>query len=329
MNNDLQWMRRLMVFAFGSTLALAGGPLSAQVTLPEGPVRIVIPTTPGSTPDIMARAMTPRLGERLGRSILVDNKVGAGGMIGTDAVAKANPNGSTLLLAASSFAAGATLFKSLPFDPVRDLTPIALIGWNRLVLVTHPGTGFKNIGDVIAAARKAPGRLTYSSPGVGTPNHLAVELFKLKTGTFITHIPYGGSGPQLTGLLGGQVDVGPLTVNVAAPLVKSGKLIALAITGSKRSSLLPETLSLSEANVPGVDGDIWYGLFGPKGMAPELVAMLNRDVNELLHTDDISTNFKSRGFELETGTPEAFRKLVTADVSRWAALIKTQGIKAE
>ena len=323
MNTLLSPIRRVLL---ASAFALAAGGALAQATLPDGPLRLIIPTTPGSTPDVLARGIGMKFAERLGRIALVENKVGASGAIGTEFVVRAAPNGATLLIAASTLATGATL-QQLPFDPVRDLTPIALIGWTRMVLVTHPKTGFKTAGDLVAAARKQPGRLNYGTPGVGTPNHLLGELFKVRTGTFITHIPYRGSGPQLTDVLGGQIDMAPLTVLAAAPHIRAGRLVALAVAGDKRSPLLPTVPTLADAGIKGVNGDIWYGLFGPKGMAPELVAKLNAELREVLKAEEKALG--AAGIEVETGSPEQFRQLMVKDSARWADLIKSQGIKAD
>ena len=212
----------------------------------------------------------------------MENRVGASGNIGTEAVVRAAPNGNTLLIHASSLATGAPLQAGLPFDATVDLAPVTLMGWSYLVFVTHPASGFKSTGDFLAAARKSPGRLNYGSPGNGTPNHLAAELFKSKTGIDVVHVPYRGSAQQLTDILGGHVDMAPLTAIAAAPHVRAGKLVPLAITGGKRSAVLPDAPSLAETGMDGVDGNIWYGMFAPKGTPPDLIARLNRDVQEIL-----------------------------------------------
>lgn len=294
---------------------------------PDGPVRLIIPTTPGSTPDLLARTIAPKLSERIGRSVVVENRVGASGNIGTEAVVRAAPNGSTLLIHASSLATNAPLSKNLPFDAAKDLAPVTLMGWSRLVFVTHPGSGIKDVGELLAAARKAPGKLTYNSPGNGTPNHLAVELFEAKTNTFMVHIPYRGSAQQLTDILGGQVDMGPLTAIAAAPHLRGGKLVALAITGDKRSPVLPGVPSLAEAGVPGVDGNIWYGMFAPKGTPQGLIARLNREVREILKEEEKSLT--AQGFEVELSTPEEFHERLVRDTARWTELVKSQNIKAD
>lgn len=325
-------MRLILPLAAAAAAATLGAaallPAVAHAqNFPEGTVRLIVPTTPGSTPDLLARTISPKLSERIGRTVIVENRVGASGNIGTEAVVRAAPTGSTLLIAASSLATGAPLQKSLPFDATKDLAPITLMGWSRLVFVTHPGSGMKNIADFLAAVRKSPGKLSYGSPGNGTPNHLAAELFKAKTHTFIMHVPYRGSAQQLTDILGGQVDMAPLTAIAAAPHVRSGKLVPLAITGDKRSPVLPGLPSLAEAGVQGVDGNIWYGMFAPKGTPPELIARLNREVHEILREEDKS--LAGQGFEVEVSTPDEFRDRLVRDTARWSELVKLQNIKPD
>ncbi len=293
----------------------------------EGPVRLVIPTTPGSTPDLLARTIGPKLAERIGRPVLVENRVGASGNIGTEAVVRAAPNGNTLLIHASSLATGAPLQAGLPFDATVDLAPVTLMGWSYLVFVTYPASGIKSTGDFLAAARKSPGRLNYGSPGNGTPNHLAAELFKSKTGIDVVHVPYRGSAQQLTDILGGHVDMAPLTAIAAAPHVRAGKLVPLAITGSKRSAVLPDVPSLAETGMDGVDGNIWYGMFAPKGTHPDLIARLNRDVQEILREEEKSLT--AQGFEVEVSTPAEFHGRLVRDTARWTELVKLQGIKPD
>lgn len=318
--------RTILGAALGLALVLSTSTASAQ-NLPEGPFRIIVPTTPGSTPDLLARTIGPKLSQRIGRPVVVENRTGASGNIGTEAVVRAAPNGATVLIAASTLATGAMLQKSSAFDATTDLAPVLLMGWSRLVLVTHPGTGFKSIEDLLAAARKAPGKLSYGSPGNGTPNHLAAELFKTATKTFIMHIPYRGSAQQLTDVISGQIDLAPLTAIASAPHVRSGKLVALAVTGNKRSPLLPGVPALSERGIPGVDGNIWYGMFAPRGTPPEIVSRLNTLVGELLRNEESS--LAAQGFEIETSTPQELQQLLVRDTARWGQLIKVQGIQPE
>ncbi|QHE88134.1 tripartite tricarboxylate transporter substrate binding protein [Hydrogenophaga sp. BPS33] len=307
-----------LISALACTPALAQNP-------PEGPLHIVVPTTPGSTPDLLARLIGPKLSQRLGRPVVVENRTGASGNIGAEAVARAAPNGSTVLIAASTLATGAMLQPSSTFEATKDLAPVMLMGWSRLVLVTHTGTGFKSIDDLLQAARKAPGKLNYGSPGNGTPNHLAAELFKTATKTYIMHIPYRGSAQQLTDLVAGQIDMAPLTASAVAPHVRSGKLVPLAVTGDKRSPLLPGVPALSEQGIPGVDGNIWYGMFAPRGTPTEFVSRLNTLISDILRGEEAALS--AQGFELETSTPQDLQQLLTRDTVRWGELIKLQGIK--
>lgn len=319
--------RRALALALAAMTSISLGSSAIAQALPEGTIVLVVPTTPGSTPDILARTIAPQLTKRWERTVVVDNRTGASGNIGTEHVVRAAPTGNTLLVAASTLATGSTLQKSIPFDARRDLTPIVQLGWTQMALVTPPSRGWANVQDLIAAARKAPGRLVYSSPGNGTPNHLTAELFKVQSGTFITHVPYRGSGPQLNDVLGGHVDMAVITATAASPHVKAGKLVALAVAGNNRSPMLPNVPSLTESGVPGVLGDIWYGVFGPKGMAPELVARLNTDFREAMRLEE--KKFNANGIVVETGTPQAFGKLLAEDTERWAELIKRQGIKGD
>ena len=317
--------RRSIAFAAAALAAVSVHPLGAQ-TFPEGTFRIIVPTTPGTTQDVLARAFSTRLSERIGRPVVVENRVGASGNIGTEAVVRASPNGATVLIAASTLATGAKL-QALPFNAITDLAPVSLLAWNRLVLVTHPGTGIKSTHEWIAAARKSPGKLTYGSPGNGTPNHLAAELFKVRTRTYVLHVPYRGTAQQITDILAGQIDMAPLTIGAAAPHVRSGRLVPLAVIGTKRSSLLSGVPSLAEQGLPDIDGSIWYGMFAPRGTPPELVARLNAIVRELLQENE--ANLRAQGIEAEGSTQEALAQLLSRDTARWADVIQTQHIKAE
>ena len=293
------------------------------------PLRLIVPFTPGTGIDLIARTVGPRLGERLGRSVVVDNRAGASGNIGTEAVVRAAPNGSTLLVSVNTLVMNRSLYPNLPFDPVKDLVPVALTSWGQLLLVANPQSGFRTAADLVAAARRRPGKINYGSPGVGTPHHLSMELFKSTVGVFLTHIPYRGTGPAVTDLLGGQIDVMFLPIHVALPHVKAGKLVALGIGSEKRHALLPQVPTLAEAGAGKVDVDMWYGIFAPPGTSPEMVNRLNRDVNDILASAEIRTSFETQGMDPATGTPEEFRRLVERDAERWAELIKAQHIRAQ
>jgi tripartite-type tricarboxylate transporter receptor subunit TctC len=301
------------------------------IAQPSGqpPLRLIVPFTPGTGIDMIARTVGPRLGERLGRAVVVDNRAGASGNIGTEAVVRAKPDGQTLLVSVNTLVMNRALYPKLAFDPVKDLMPVALTSWGQLVLVTNPKTGWHSAADLIKAARANPGRINYASPGVGTPHHLAMELFKATNNVFLTHIPYRGTAPAVTDLLGGQVEVAFLPIHVALQHVKSGRLVALAIGSDKRHPLLPQVPTLAQARAGNINVDMWYGVFAPAGSSPEFVAQLNRELRGILAMPEVRTAFQSQGMDPASSSPEEFQRLVEQDAGRWARLIKAQGITAE
>lgn len=320
----------------GLLLLLASAFTAAQAqtvptpnTLPQAPIRLIVPFTPGTGIDLIARSVGPRLAERLGRPVVVDNRAGASGNIGTEAVVRAAPNGSTLLVTVNTLVMNASLYPQLAFDPVRDLTPVTLTSWGQLLLVVPAKAGSKTVADFVAAARQSPGRINYASPGVGTPHHLAMELFKSTTGVFVTHIPYRGTGPAVTDLLGGQVDAMFLPIHVALPHIKSGRLVALGIGSDKRHPLTPDVPTLAEAHIGNVNVDMWYGVFAPPGTSPELVALFNRELKDILLNDEVKKAFQTQGMDPSSSSPAEFQRLVAQDAQRWARLIKAQNIKAD
>jgi tripartite-type tricarboxylate transporter receptor subunit TctC len=293
------------------------------------PLRLVVPFTPGTGIDLIARVVGPKLSERLARPVVVDNRPGASGNIGTEAVVRSRPDGSTLLVSVNTLVMNRSLYPKLPFDPVKDLVPVSLTSWGQLVLVASPRTGFKTPADLIAAAKKRPGAINYASPGVGTPHHLSMELFKATNHIFITHIPYRGTAPAVTDLIGGQVDVGFLPIHVALGHVKAGKLNALAIGSDKRHPLLPQVPTLAEAHAGNVNVDMWYGVFAPPGTAADYVQKINHELRDILATPEVRTAFETQGMDPATSTPDEFRRLVEQDADRWARVIRQQGITAE
>ncbi|RYX89809.1 MAG: tripartite tricarboxylate transporter substrate binding protein [Comamonadaceae bacterium] len=322
-----------MQFALGLIAAvLCAGASFAQApaTSPSSqtPLRLIVPFTPGTGIDLIARTVGPRLSERLGRPVVVDNRAGASGNIGTEAVVRAQP-GSTLLVSVNTLVMNAGLYPKLPFDPVKDLVPVSLTSWGQLILVASPQTGFRTAADLIAAAKKSPGRINYASPGVGTPHHLSMELFKSTAGVFLTHIPYRGTAPAVTDLLGGQVDVAFLPIHVALQHVKAGKLNALGIGSDKRHALLPDLPTLAEAKAGNVNVDMWYGVFAPPGTSAAEVTRLNRELKDILATEDVKRAFQTQGMDPASSSPEEFKALVQKDAVRWARLVKAQNITAE
>ena len=293
------------------------------------PLRLIVPFTPGTGIDLIARTIGPRLGQRLSRPVVVDNRAGASGNIGTEAVVRSAPNGSTLLVSVNTVVMNRSLYPKLGFDPVKDLVPVSLTSWGQLLLVANPSSGWRTAGDLIAAAKGRPGKINYGSPGVGTPHHLAMELFKATNGVFLTHIPYRGTAQAVTDLLGGQVDLMFLPIHVALPHVKTGRLAALGIGSDRRHPLLPQVPTLAEASAGNVNVAMWYGVFAPPGTPPDMVTHLNRELREILALPEVRTAFESQGMDPASSSPEEFHRLVEQDAERWARVIKAQGITAE
>jgi tripartite-type tricarboxylate transporter receptor subunit TctC len=314
------------LLGFAALVAQAQGPQAAPGNTP---LRLIVPFSAGTGIDLIARTVGPRLAERLGRPVVVENRVGASGNIGTEAVVRAPANNSTLLVTVNALVMNRSLYPQLPFDPVKDLTPVTLTSWGQLLLVTHPKTGFKTAGELIAAAKRRPGAINYASPGVGTPHHLAMELFKTTNGIFLTHIPYRSTAPALTDMLGGQVDVGFLPIHVALPHLRAGRLVALAIGSEHRHALLPQVPTLDEARAGKINTDMWYGVFAPPGTSAEFVTQINHELKDILAAPEVRASFATQGMDAATSTPEEFKRLVEQDAERWARVIKTQHITAQ
>lgn len=319
---------RTVAAAAIAALAAFGAAAQSTPSAAPGPLRLIVPFTPGTGIDLIVRTVGPKLGERLGRPVVVDNCAGASGNIGTEAVVRSAPSGSTLLVSVNTLVMNRSLYPQLPFDLVRDLAPVSLTSWGQLLLVANPHAGYRSAAGLVAAARRRPGAINYASPGVGTPHHLATELLKARAGVFLTHIPYRGTGPAATDLLGGQIDVMFLPIHVALPHVKAGRLVALGIGSDRRHRLLPQVPTLAEAHVGNVNVDMWYGIFAPAGTPPQFVARLNHELKDILATPEVRAAFETQGMEPTTDSPEEFRLLVEQDAQRWAQLIKTRQIGA-
>lgn len=324
-----QWVFAWLASALTVTSALAQGTPPAALTQTQAPIKLIVPFTPGTGIDLIARTVGPRLSQRLGRPVVVENKVGASGNIGTESVVRAAPDGQTLLISVNTLVMNRSLYAGLNFDPVKDLAPVILTSWGQLLMVTHPKTNFKTAAELVAAAKASPGRINYASPGVGTPHHLSMELFKNTAQVFLTHIPYRGTAPAVSDLLGGQVDAMFLPIHVALPQIKAGKLVALGIGSDQRHPLLPNVPTLAEAKTGKVNVDMWYGIFAPKNTPTDIVQALNKEIKTILASEEIQKAFQPQGMDPAYSTPEEFGKLVEKDATRWADLIKAQNIKGE
>ena len=312
-------------------LALAGVLAGARADdYPSRPVTLIVPFPPGGSTTVMARIIADKLSAALGQQIVVDNRGGAGGTIGTRFAAKAAPDGYTILLSyTATMAIAPSLNVNAGYDPRKDFTPIGMIGAAPNVLVVHPSLPVHSLAELITYARAAPAPLQYGSPGVGTVNHLAGEYLASETGLKLQHVPYKGNGPAMSDLLGGHIPMMFLPIPVALGNVKAGSLRGLAITSAKRSSLLPDLPTLAETGVPGFDVALRYGLVAPAGTPLAIVARLNKELNAALTSEDVKIRLATEGAEAFPGTPEAYAADIDRDEKKWGGLVKRLGLKIE
>ena len=303
-------------------------PVMAQ-SYPSKTVKIIVPFAAGGPADNYARFMAQRLQDSLGQSFVVENRPGAGAIIGTDAVAKSAPDGYTLLLMSNTQTVNETLITTKPYQLLRDFVPIAPINYSDLVLVANPALAASNTKDLLKLALDKPGKLNYASSGPGTPYHMAGELFKSMSGTYLVHIPYRGSTGARTDVIGGQVDMMFDAVTTMVEQVRAGKVKAIATTGKTRSDVLPDVPTLSESGVPGYEATIWLGMMAPKGTPKAVVDKLNEAVSKISSQADVKQTWAKQGAVPLVMSPEAFEKYARDDIAKWAKVIKTAGIKAE
>ena len=310
------------------TLALFSLAAAGQASYPNRPIKLIVPFTPGTGIDILARVWGQKLQERLRNPVVIENRPGASGNIGTEAVAKAPADGYTLLMTATTLVQSAVLIKSVPYDP-KSLTPIGLAAIGNLSLVSHPSVPARSVAEFVAIARAQPGKLNYASPGNATPHHLAMEMLKLHFGLQLVHVPYKGTAGAVTDILGGQIQLMFLPVHVALPQVQAGKLNMLASGGAQRSPVTPEVPSLAEAGVKDIDVDIWYALLGPAGLPRELVALLNGELAAILGDPETRAGLLKQGLSPKTGTPAELARLIDSDLERWGRLVREARIAAD
>ncbi len=323
--------RRSFIASFGAAALAAFGAAAsrAQTAWPGKPVRIVVPYTPGTGMDILARTLAPHLSAAWGQPIVVDNRPGASGNLGAGAVAKSPPDGLTLLMGVNTLIINPALYANMTYDPLKDLTPIGLCATGSFLLVAGAGAKLKSVGELVKAARVRPGALDYASPGIATPHHMAMELFKLRAKVSITHIPFSGTAGAVNAVLSGDVPLMFLPVHVAMAQVKGGRLVVLAAAGSRRSSLAPDVPTLAELGYPGVEADLWYGMLAPAATPRDIVARVNADMIKALGLAEVKSALAAQGMEVAPSSPEAMAALMRRDAARWAAVVKQAGIKAE
>jgi tripartite-type tricarboxylate transporter receptor subunit TctC len=298
-------------------------------TYPTKPIRIIVPQSPGASTDLTAHLIAQRLSAAFGQPVVVDNRPGAGSIIGTDLVAKATPDGYTLLVVASSITLNPTLHKNLPFDPIRDLAPITQLSSFPNLLTVHPSLPVKTVKDLIALLKAKPGSINYGSSGTATGTHLSAELFKYMTGTDMVHVPYKGGGPAVQALLGGQVQLNFATIVSVLPYLKNGRLRGIAVTTAKRSPAAPDIPTIAESGVPGYDHGPWNGFLAPAKTPRAVIARLNDETARILQLPEVKNVFTSEGAEPVGNKPEQFGDIIRNETAKWAKVIRAAGIRAD
>ncbi|MBU0587233.1 MAG: tripartite tricarboxylate transporter substrate binding protein [Gammaproteobacteria bacterium] len=317
-----------LLVALGVMTAVASTPAAAQA-YPSKSVKIIVPFAAGGPADNYARFIAQRLSDTMGQPFVVDNKPGAGSIIGTDAAAKSAPDGYTLLLMSNTHTVNETLIPTKPFELLKDFVPVAPINYSDLVLVAHPSVKASNVKELIKLAMDNPGKLNYASSGPGTPYHMAGELFKSMSNTDIVHVPYKGSSGARTDVIGGQVQMMFDAVTTMAGQVQAGKVKAIATSGKERSAVLPDVPTVSESGVPGYEATIWLGLMSPKGTPKDIVDKLNAAVSKIASAPDVRQLWLKQGAVPLVMNPEAFDKYTRDDIAKWAKVIKTANIKLD
>jgi tripartite-type tricarboxylate transporter receptor subunit TctC len=324
-------MMRLISMAWAAMLA--AGVAAAQTgdaSWPDRPIRLIVPFPAGSSTDIISRILAQRLGARLGQQVVIDNRVGASGNIGADAVAKAAPDGYTLGIAtASTHAVAMSLSANLPYDPIKDFAPVVMIGAAPYVLVVYPGLPVNSLAELVALAKAKPGTLNYGSAGVASLAHLATALFATMAGVNITHVPYKASAQSVTDMITGRLEMQFATIAPSLPHIRAGQLRPLAISGAKRVSLLPEVPTVAETGLAGYEAALWVALVMPAATRAAVVARINREMNEILRSADAREALVAQGVEPEGGPPEAVTERIRGDIDKWRGVVAKAGIRAE
>lgn len=318
----------LIAFMTGLAIFVTGGPILAQ-SYPTKPIRILVPFPPGGTADILARVIGQKLGARWTESVIVDNRPGAGATIGTTVIAKAAPDGYSLLMTGNSHAVAKSLYSELSYDPFKDFAPILLVGASPNVLVVNPSLPVRTVAELIALAKSKPNQLTFASAGPGSGSHLAGQLFKTLAGIEMVHVPYKGISPGILDVVAGRVSLAFAVLSGVYPQIRAGKLRALAVTSAKRSAFFPELPAVQESGLKGIDVVSWFGIFAPTGTPAAIVSTLNKEINKALQMKDIKEQLTELGVEIKGGSPEEFGKFVESDWAMWDKVIKDSGIRIE
>ncbi len=323
-------LRVLWGVAIVAVLGVAGGALAQAPAYPSKPIRLVVPFPPGGATDILAREVAQKLTEAWGQSVVVDNRPGAGGNIGAELVARAAPDGYTLLMGTvGTHAINASLYAKLPYDHVKDFAPVILVAGVPNVLVVNPALPVNTVAELIAYAKANPGKLNFASSGNGTSIHLSGELFKVMAGVQMTHVPYKGSAPAVADLISGQVQLMFDNLPPSLPQIKAGKLRALAVTSATRAPALPDVPTIAEAGLPGFEASSWFGVLAPAGTPPAIVARLNAEIAKWLASPEAREKLSKQGANAAGGSPEDFAKHIAAETTKWAKVVKDSGAKVD
>jgi tripartite-type tricarboxylate transporter receptor subunit TctC len=321
-------LRQFIRLATGLAVALVGASAYAQ-DYPNRPVRVVVPFAAGGPADVYARFLAQRLQDAMGQPFVVENRPGAGALIGTEIAAKSAPDGYTLLVMSNTHTVNESLIPSRPYQLLRDFVPVAPINSSDLVLVVNPAVKANTIGELIALAKAQPGKLNYASSGPGTPYHMAGELFKAMAGVDIVHVPYKESSSARTGVIGGQVEMMIDAVTTMSPQAAAGKVKALGTTGKTRSAVMPATPTIAESGVPGYEATIWLGVIAPKGTSSPIVNRVNAEITKIVSRPDVKADWAKQGAVAMTMTPDEFGKFLVEDIAKWERIVKISGAKPD
>jgi tripartite-type tricarboxylate transporter receptor subunit TctC len=322
-------VRTLMLGLVGATLAIFS-PLGATESYPTKPVRLIVPFPPGGSNDIVGRIIGNELTGKLGQQVVIDNRGGAGGMIGSEIAANSQADGHTLLIISVAYAYNPSIFKSkLKFDPARSFTPVSMLGTGPNALTVNPKLPAKSVNELIAMAKAKPGGLNYASAGIGSFQHLGTEMFRLMAGINIVNVPFKGGGPAMADVVAGNTQISIGSLIQAMPFIRNGRLKVLGIGGAKRSAVMPEIPTIAEAGVPGYEASNWWGVLAPAGTPPSAVKRLHSEIAAILESQDIRKRFESQGAETVSMTAAEFGKFIQAETVKWARVVKEAGIRAE
>ena len=318
------------VLCFALAVCIAETHAQSDAVYPSKPIRMIVPSAPGSGPDIMARAIGQKLTEALGQAIIIDDKPGAGGIIGSEAAAKAPPDGYTLIMSnAGAHTVNPGLYSKLPYDPLKDFAPVTLVALAPNILIVHPTLPVRNVKELIALAKAKPGELTFGSGGNGSTAHLSGEMFKTMAGINIVHIPFKGSPAAVIGVIAGQIALAIPNIPPALPHVRSGKLKALAVTTAKRAAGVPDLPTVAESGLPGYEATAWFGVLAPAATPPQIIARLNAVIVKIAHAREMQERLTAEGADAVGNTPEQFAQIIRNDIAKWAKIVKASGARAD